>query len=207
LKYYLICAVFLLSITVLNFGQRYHSNSPHISFFAGDLSIQSQKFAEFYETKNDLVYGIGFGIPVSNSITIDASASYFQKSSNYSVEPDSEFLNSAIIKQIIFNTGFQVNLMPNRIIGLSFLGGLNYAMIDEEKKDHDGNFLSEVEDWGNLGIYLGADFELCLGKGPISIFGDAKYTYSWNPILEYEETYRDLKYTAGLKLYLKRRWR
>ncbi len=197
----------LLSLSGLTSGQRYASNTPYISFFAGDLSIQSEKFTEFYNSKNDLVYGIGFGIPINNSITIDASASYFQKNANYTSELESEFFNSAIIKQLIFNTGVQINLMPNRIIGLSFLGGLNYAMIDEEKKDHEGKFISEVEDWGNLGIYLGADFELGLGKVPIAIFGDAKYTYSWNPVLDYEDDYRDLKYTAGLKLYLKRRWR
>ena len=69
------------------------------------------------------------------------------------------------------------------------------------------NIIDDVEEWGNFGIYLGADFELSLGKGPVAIFGDAKYTYSWNPVLEYEDTYRDLKYTAGLKLYLKPRWR
>lgn len=197
----------LFTLTGFTFGQRYASNSSYISFFAGDLSIQSEKFTEFYESKNDLVYGIGFGIPVSSSITIDASASYFQKSANYTFDNDSELLNSIILKQLIFNTGVQVNLMPNRIIGLSFLGGLNYAMIDEEKKDHEGKFIDDIEEWGNFGIYLGADFELSLGKGPIAIFGDAKYTFSWNPVLEYEDTYRDLKYTAGLKLYLKPRWR
>ena len=207
MKYYLFFIFLLLLFTEFNFGQKYPSNSPYIAFFAGDLSIHSQKFAEFYETQNDLVYGISFGIPVSNTITLDASASYFKKSSEYSLEPESEFLNSAIIKQLIFNTGLQINLMPNRIIGLSFLGGFNYALIDEEKKDHEGIVISDVEDWGNLGIYLGADFELSLGKGPVAIFGDAKYTYSWNPVLDYDETYRDLKYTAGLKLYLKKRWR
>lgn len=207
MKYYLIFAVFLFSITRFNFGQRYLSNSPSISLFAGDLSIHSQKFAEFYKTQNDLVYGLGFGIPVSNVITLDASASYFKKSANYKLEPDSELFNNAIIKQLIFNTGVQVNLMPNRIIGLSFLGGLNYSMIDEEKRDHGGKIIDDIEDWGNLGIYLGADFELSLGKNPVAIFGNAKYTYSWNTILEYEENYRELKYTAGLKLYLKKRWR
>ena len=197
----------LLSLAGSTFGQRYASNSPYVSFFAGDLSIQSEKFTEFYESKNDLVYGISFGIPVSNSINIDASASYFQKSANYTLDIDSELTNSIILKQLIFNTGVQINLMPNRIIGLSFLGGLNYAMIDEEKKDHEGKIIDDVEEWGNFGIYLGADFELSLGKGPVSIFGDAKYTYSWNPVLQYEDTYRDLKYTAGFKFYLKRRWR
>lgn len=132
----------LVSFTGISFGQRYASNSPSIMFFAGDLSIHSEKLAEFYESKNDLVYGIGFGIPVSNTLTLDASASYFQKSGNYSVDSESELLNSALLKQLIFNTGFQINLMPNRIIGLSFLGGLNYAMIDEEKKIQKGNLLT-----------------------------------------------------------------
>ena len=134
----MLCSSF--SLTGFTFGQRYASNSPYISFFAGDLSIHSEKFTEFYESKNDLVYGIGFGIPVSNSISIDASASYFQKSANYTFDTDFELLNSIILKQLIFNTGVQINLMPNRIIGLSFLGGLNYAMIDEEKKDHEGKY-------------------------------------------------------------------
>jgi len=207
IKKYITIFPFLLIFTQINLGQKYISNAPYFTLFAGDLSILSEEIIEYYDSKNDLVFGVGFGVPVSNPISIDFSMSYFQKNSNYPSATDFDSFNSAVLKQIFANVGFAANLMPKRIIGLSLQTGLNYAYIDEEKTDPSGNYIEEEEGYGNLGVYVGADFELSLGKGPIAIFGDAKYTYSWKPLLRYGNTYRDLRYTAGLKIYLKRRWR
>jgi hypothetical protein len=195
----------ILLTTSLTFGQKKSSNASFISFFAGDLSIQSEKFLDYYDSKNDLTFGIGFGFPLSNAISTDVSVSYFEKKSTYIAGLNNNA--SALLKQLILNAGFQVHLLPNRIVGLSFLGGVNYSLIDEERKSQDGEFVYEIEDEGNFGVYGGANLELSLGRAPIAIFADAKYTYSWNPVLEYADTYREVKYTVGIKLYLTSRWK
>lgn len=196
-----------LSLTNITFGQRRGSNAFNVSLFAGDLSIRSENFLDYFDSKNDLTFGLGLGIPLGNSFTFDVSASYFEKESSYISAININSEENAILKQLILNAGFQIHLLPNRIVGLSFLAGANYAFIDEERKTEDGHFVHEIEGNGNIGIYGGANIELSLGYTPIALFADARYTYSWKPILEYDETYRDLRYTAGLKFYLSNRWK
>jgi hypothetical protein len=198
----------LISSFTLNssFAQKLISNSAYITFYAGDLSILSEEFTEFYNSKNALIFGVGFGVPINNTLSIDASASYFQKKSNYTLPTDLNSLNSAILKQVIFSTGLKINFIPQRVFGLSFLSGIKYAYINEERKNAKGVYLHEIEGSGNLGVYIGAEFELSLGKGPVAIYGETKYSYSWNPILEFEDTYRELTYAAGIKIYFSKRW-
>lgn len=198
--------ILIVSATVI-YGQNLSSNSPNISFFGGDLSILSEKFTDYFDSKNDFIFGVGLGFPVSNSLTLDASVSYFRKKSNFDFENQLNFVKSAKLKQLIINAGVQLNLIPHRLVEFSFLAGFNYAFIDEERKSSDGSIIYQVTGDGNFGIYGGVEFELNLGHGPISLFGDAKYVYSWNPILNYAENYREIKYTAGLKLFFFDRWK
>lgn len=197
----------VLVITNVNFGQKSSSSSVFFTFFAGDLSILPEKFTKYYDSKNNIIFGAGFGIPLSGSITFDGSFSYYEKESKFTPINTTIQIENAFLKQYIFNAGFQYHLLPNRIIGLSFLCGANYAMVEEERIFNDTESDYKLEGNGNLGIYGGANFEISLGKGPVALYGDVKYTYSWDPILEYDDTYRDIKYTGGLKLYLSRKWR
>ncbi len=197
----------LLTSSNLSLGQKLNSSAAWISFYAGDLAVLSENFTDYYDSKNELTYGIGLGVPLSRSLVFDASVSYFQKSSNYLSFVDQTSIESTILKQVIFNAGLQVQLLPNRIVGLSFLVGVNYAIVDEKRKSAEGAFVYQLEGEGNFGIYGGANLELSLGRGPFAIFADAKYTYSWNPILEFDASYRELKYSAGIKLYLSSRWK
>lgn len=203
----IIFLILISSFTFNNsFAQKLISNSSYITLYAGDLSILSEEFTEFYNSKNALIFGVGFGIPLNNTISIDASASYFQKKSNFTLQANKNSLNSAVLKQVIFLTGLKINFIPQRIFGLSLLSGIKYAYINEKRKNVEGIYLHEIEGSGNLGIYIGAEFELSLGKGPIAIYGETKYSYSWNPILEFEDTYRELTYAAGIKIYFSKRW-
>lgn len=204
-----IILLLILSFTLSNvtFGQNRVRNASFISFYAGDLSIQAEKFLNYYDSKNDLTFGLGIGIPINNSLSFDVTASYFEKESKYNSEFNLNSEGNAILKQLILNAGFQLHLLPNRIVGLSFLIGANYSFIDEERTTEDGAFVSEIEGKGNLGIYGGANIELSLGHSPVALFGDARYTYSWKPILEYDDTHREIRYTAGLKIYLSDRWK
>ena len=196
----------LIICSSISLAQRRSSNAPFISLFAGDLAIISENITKYYDSRNDVSYGIGLGVPLSRSLTFDVSASYYEKESQFSLnnldEPDAE----ALLRQIILNAGFQINLLPNKIIGLSFFFGGNYAFVDEERRDNQGSLVYQLEDKGNLGVYGGANFEISLGKKPIALFGDLKYTYSWKPVLEFEDTYREIKYTGGIKIYLANRW-
>jgi hypothetical protein len=188
------------------FSQNSNSTSTFISVYIGDLSILSENFNSYYGSKNDLTFGLGFGIPLSNSLTFDASISYFQKKSNFSQMFNEEISNEFDLTQFIYNAGLQVHLLPNRIIGLSFLFGLNYATVNEERIIN--NVIEyEFDGSGNLGVYGGANFEINFGRSPLALHGDIKYTYSWDSLLEYEEDYRELKYTGGIKVYLANRWR
>jgi hypothetical protein len=197
----------LFALTSLSWAQRSNSNSVFISFFAGDLSILSENFTDIYDSKNNLVLGLGFGIPLSGSITFDGSVFYYKKEADFTSADPMASLENALLKQIIFNAGFQYHLLPNRIVGLSFLCGANYALVNEEHVFSGDEPVYKLDGNGNLGLYGGANFEISFGKGPVALFGDVKYTYSWNPILEYDNTYRDIKYTGGLKLYLSQRWK
>lgn len=197
----------LLSLSQFSLGQKSSSNASFISLYIGDLSIISENITKYYDSKNDLTFGVGIGIPISNSLSIDASVSYYKKSSHFPEAIDISSIESAVLKQLIFNAGLNFQLIPNRIVGFSFLFGVNYASIDEERKSSDGRFIHQIEGAGNTGIYGGANIELSLGRGPMAIFGNAKYTYSWEPFLEFEDTYRELRYTAGVKFYLASRWK
>lgn len=184
-------------------AQKSGSNAVFVSIFAGDLSILSPNFTEYYDAKNNIIFGIGFGIPLSGSITFDGSVSYYDKeSANQKII---SFDNTSL-RQIIFNAGFQYQLLPNRIIGLAFLCGANYSMINEERTLADKE-VYKLDGSGNIGLYGGANFEISLGRGPVALFGDVKYTYSWNPLLEYDDSYREIKYSGGLKMYLSQRWK
>lgn len=200
--------IFLISVTITNFtwAQKSYSNSVFISVFAGDMSILSQKFTDYYDSKNNAIFGIGFGIPLSGSISFDGSVSYYKKESEFNPEQELVYIRNAQLQQIIFNAGFQYHLLPNKLIGLSFLCGANYSMINEERVSSNDE-VYKLDGSGNLGLYGGANFEINLGRGPVALFGDVKYTYSWDPILDYGDSYREIKYSGGLKLYLSQRWR
>lgn len=195
------------SLSNITFAQRRGSNAPFIYLFGGDLSIQAENILDYYDSKNDLTFGLGFGVPLSKSFSFDVSASYFEKESKYQSLINLNSEETALLKQIILNAGFQLHILPNRIVGLSFLAGVNYSFVDEERTTDDGVFVYEIEESGNLGIYGGANIELSLGYSPVALFADARYTYSWKPILVYDDTYSELRYTAGLKIYLSNRWK
>ena len=180
--------------------------SSFISVYVGDLSILSENLNEYYGSKNDMTFGLGIGIPISRSLTFDASISYFQIKSNISPRLSEETSIESDLKQLIYNAGLQLHLLPNRIIGLSFLVGLNYATINEERVS-DNILMYDLEGSGNLGVYGGANFEINFGRSPLALHGDIKYTYSWDSLLEYDEQYRELKYTGGIKVYLANRWK
>lgn len=206
--YYKKIILFAVIIFTSNFGlaQRLITNTTYVSVYAGDLAILSENFLNSYGSKNELAFGLGFGVPLSESYTLNLSATYFSKNSNFAeLNEFAPPLNSSL-KQIIFNTGLQIHLLPNRIIGLSLLGGMTYSIIDEEKKTQTDQVFSQISESGNFGLYGGANFEISFGRSPLALFGDVKYSYSWNPILEYEDTYREVRYTGGLKLYLSQRW-
>ncbi|MCW8850468.1 MAG: hypothetical protein OQJ81_10860 [Melioribacteraceae bacterium] len=204
-KVLLLVLVYLFSN--IGFAQRYSPNSVSLSVYAGDLAIVSEKFSTYYGSKNDFTFGVGFGIPLNNTWSITTSATYFHKKSNSTAENQFDPSQNSVLKQIIFNTGAQINLLPNRIVGLSFLAGVSYSLINESRKTSNGTTIAKIEGSGNLGLYGGAIFELSLGRSPFSFFGDAKYTYSWDPLLTYEDSYREIRFTGGLKIYLAKRWK
>lgn len=206
--YYKKVILFAIIIVTSNLGlaQRLNTNVTYVSIYAGDLAILSENFLNSYGSKNELAFGLGFGLPLSNSYTFNISATYFSKNSNLALLNELEQPLSSSLEQIIFNTGLQIHLLPNRTIGLSLLGGMTYSIINEEKKMASGQAVSQIEDSGNFGLYGGANFEVSFGRSPLALFGDVKYSYSWNPVLEYEDTYREVRYTGGLKLYLSQRW-
>jgi hypothetical protein len=200
--------LFLVSFfNIIIVAQNYNSNAPFISIFAGDLAISSENITNYYNSRSDWIYGIGFGVPLNRSLTIDCSASYYKKESRFYLDSDETENAHAFLRQLILNAGLQYHLLPNRIVGLSFFFGGNYALVEEERKGVEGNLIYEIEDSGNLGLYGGANFEISLGKKPFAIYGDVKYTYSWDPVLEFEDSYRDIRYTGGLKIYLAKRWK
>ncbi len=207
--YYKKVILFAIILFTSNLGlaQRFTTNATYISVYAGDLAILSEKFLDSYGSKNELAFGVGFGLPLNNSYTLNISATYFGKNSNLAELSGSEQILNSSLEQIIFNTGLQIHLLPNRIIGLSLLGGMTYSIIDEEKEMQTGEIVSQINESGNFGLYIGANFEISFGRSPLALFGDVKYSYSWNPILEYEDTYREVRYTGGLKLYLSQRWK
>lgn len=200
LKFYL----FVFPLIIL--GQNSDSRSSFISLYIGDLTILSENFREHYGSKNDLTFGLGFGVPISHSITVDASISYFQKKKDFNPPINENSTARSNLEQFIYNAGLQLHLLPNRLIGLSFIFGINYATINEEWKNSDNITEYSLKDNGNLGVYGGANFEINLGRSPLAIHGDIKYTYCWDSILDYDENYRELKYMGGIKLYLAKKW-
>ena len=201
--------LFVLLCLFSNIGhaQSSSSNSVSLSAYVGDLAIISEKFSAYYGSKNDFTFGVRVGVPLTNTLSLNTSATYFQKKSNLALKNQFDPIQNSALKQIIFNTGVQINLLPNRIVGLSLLTGISYSLIDEQIKTPNGITISKIEGSGNLGLYGGAIFELSLGRSPFSIFGDVKYTYSWNPLLVYENSYREIRFTGGLKIYLAKRWK
>ena len=203
----IVLCIFIVFTSNLSFAQRATSNTVFVSVYAGDLAILSENFLDSYGSKNELAFGVGFGIPLSNSYTLNTSATYFSKKSNLAGTNQFDLQPKSALEQIIFNAGLQIHLLPNRIIGLSILCGLTYSLIDEEKKAAGGQLISETKGSGNFGVYGGANFEISFGRTPIALFGDVKYSYSWDPLLNYEENYREIRYTGGLKVYLTKRWK
>lgn len=197
----------IVFVSNIGLAQRLNTNVTYVSIYAGDLAILSENFLNSYGSKNELAFGVDFGLPLSSSSTFNISATYFSKNSNLADLNEFEPSVNSSLEQIIFNTGLQIHLLPNRIIGLSLLGGMTYSIIDEEKKMLTDQVVSQIESSGNFGVYGGANFEISFGRSPLALFGDVKYSYSWNPILEYEDTYREVRYTGGLKLYLSKRWK
>lgn len=198
--------ILLILFSVNIFGQRSNSKSSFISLFVGDLSILSENFVDVYQDKNDLTFGLGVGIPISTKISIDVSASYFNKKFINDNEILTIDFKKAEIKQLIFNAGFQYHLLPKKIIGLTLLLGANYSMVDEEWVNDVNEFIYEYESEGNFGFYGGANLELNLGYSPVALFSEVKYTYSAKPVIEYLDTYREIKFLGGLKVYLADRW-
>ena len=201
--------LFILFFLISNIGlaQPTTLNSVSLSVYAGDLAIISEKFSDYYGSKNDFIFGVRVGVPFNKTWTLNTSATYFQKKSKLAAENQLDPVQNSVLWQIIFNTGIQINLLPNRLVGLSFLAGFSYALIDEKRKTANGITLSKIDGSGNLGLYGGAIFELSLGRSPFSIFGDVKYTYCWDPLLVYENSYREIRFTGGLKIYLAKRWK
>ena len=202
----------ILIIALLFFSSQFQAqgsgtNSSFISVFIGDLSVLSENFTDYYDSKNDLTFGIGFGIPISRSFTFDASISYYRKKSDFVPPLEIDPIFSSELQQLIYNAGLQVHLLPNKIIGLSFLFGFNYATINEERWDSTEKTIYDLSSSGNLGIYGGANFEISFGRTPIALHGDVKYTYAWDTVLEFADTYREIKYSGGIKLYLANRWK
>ncbi len=138
----------LLLFPAFIFAQKSGSNAAFFSFFAGDLSIISENITKYYGSRNDLTYGVGLGVPLSRSLTLDCSASYYKKESRAPITEEKTDLSKSVLKQLILNAGLQLHLLPNRIVGLSFFFGGNYAFIDEERKGIDGNFVYEIEGRG-----------------------------------------------------------
>ena len=197
----------IILVSNLSIAQRANSNAVSISIYAGDLAILSENFLESYGSKNELAFGGGFGIPISNSFTLNASVTYFSKKSNLAELNEIDQLKKNSLEQIIFNTGLQIHLLPNRIIGLSILCGMTYSLIEEEIKAQSGELIADTKGEGNLGVYGGANFEVSFGRTPLALFGDVKYSYAWDPLLNYEKSYREIRYTGGLKFYLTKRWK
>ena len=202
-----ILVIALFFITSPTLAQGSGSNSSFISIYVGDLSVLSENFTDYYDSKNNLTFGIGFGIPISRSFTFDASISYYHKKSDFPETLEITSISSSELQQLIYNAGLQVHLLPNKIIGLSFLFGFNYATINEERRDIDENLIYDLSSSGNLGIYGGANFEISFGRSPLALHGDVKYTYAWDTVFEFADTYREIKYSGGIKLYLANRWK
>ena len=188
-------------------AQRSNAEAISLSAYVGDLAILSEKFSEYYGSKNGFAFGVGIGVPLSTTLSLNTSATYFQKKSKLAEENQFDPIQNSTLKQIIFNTGLQINILPNRIVGLSLLAGFTYSLIDEKRKTPNGTIISKIDEGGNLGLYGGAIFELSLGRSPFSLFGDVKYTYAWDPLLTYENSYREIRFTGGLRIYLSKRWK
>jgi len=197
----------LIILTNNAIGRSKNLNSGYLSLQGGSYSIFSINYKTLYSSKTGLVLGTSFGIPISSKFSLYGSISYFQNEGEYI--PDNNFAEQEnnILKQLIFDAGIEINLFPQNIVGLYMQSGFTIARIDEERKSSDGDFIYQTEGTGNFGIFGAAVLEINLGKSPISIFSEYKYYYSWNPLLEFDNTYHAHKITFGTRLYFSNRWR
>lgn len=196
-----------IGLSVNLIAQKHSTNSTFVSLYAGGLAIQSENFTDIYQSNYGIIVGGGLGIPIYNSLSLDGSLQYYQKEANYKSIADLESDSRAVLKQLILFAGFQYKLITNGYLSISLLSGITIALVDEERVTSSGSFIYEIEGSGNFGVYGGANFELSLGQGPIAIFGNLKYVYSWNPILKYDGNYNAINTVAGIKLYLTNRWK
>jgi len=199
---------FLILILLSNilYAQNSANNSVSLSLFIGGLSIRSESFKNIYKSNTGLIFGGSLGIPISNKLTLDGSIQYYYKESSYLSAIDGGTRGNAILKQVVIFSGLQYIFFSKGIFLMSGLGGLSISLVDEERKDENGRFLYQTEGTGNFGIYGGLNFELSIGESPVSVYGNLKYLHSWNPVLEFDETYRALFYVGGIKLYFMNRW-
>ncbi|MCB0730325.1 MAG: hypothetical protein KDC88_04765 [Ignavibacteriae bacterium] len=207
MKYFFLIFILLIIYTENNSAQILKRKASYLSIYAGNLRVQSKNFQSIYGSSDGLILGISTGIATSNRITIQGAFSYFGKESSYFTKGNIIEENTAIFKQLIFNGGVQYHLIPQSIFNISLLTGITFSLIDEESKNAQSEFIYENEGFGNFGIYGGISSEVSLAKGPIALFGELKYLYSWNSMLANDDSYSALMATAGIRIYPSKRWR
>lgn len=188
------------------FSQANNPNSGYFALHGGNYSIFSKNYQILYGSKPGFIIGSDLGISLSSKLSLAASVSYFQKEFEYIPDDNTELQENNILKQLILDVGIDINTFPQSIVDLYLQTGVTIAMIDEERKNTDGEFIYEIEGNGNFGVYAGGTLELNLGKSPISIFSSYRFYYSWKPLLTYNKTYSAHKIIFGLRLYFSDRW-
>lgn len=190
----------LLSISSIS-AQTLNNKKGFIAFHLGKYGILSRNFTQYYGSRFGYYYGGSLGIPLSKRLSLFGKATYFHKEGIPIYEPTGLREGSAILKEGIIELGIQIKSSITKSIYFIIFSGITFAIIDEERFSPTHQFTYEIEGDGNFGILLGGAFEILLGKSPFSIVNEVNYTYSWNPLLEYEKTYQALYFSTGMRFY------
>jgi hypothetical protein len=205
-------AIFLLLIgSSLLFSQSKESKSAYISVHSGFLHTSKEDFDKAYDSKWGLVYGLGFGVPLSTRTLIYVKATLFATNgtSSYRVYNDDtsmwEYRNgTANFTEWIYNGGVLYNIFLNIDWTMGVNGGLTYTSISEEQKKQDGRELLS-KNGSSLGLFIGGSIEKNFSKSPFSVFFETQYNLPLNEISDYIGNYGGLNLNLGFRYYFKNR--
>lgn len=205
--------VFLLSINT--YSQTTHPRLFFISVHTGGYFITNENFSRTYDSNNGLVYGLGFGVTLSNKIYLYSKVTYFSKDGIpvtilYNIDSTGQTSTTmtkegtAKYKEWIINAGAQYNLTLSDELLLCMNGGFTYIKVNEFQSDKINGNIVNLDASGLWGLFLGVELEKQFGESPLSAFLECQYNFSLFEILGYSKGYGGTNVSMGIRFYFKR---
>ena len=186
------------------------SSLPHKSvFLSGGIGVIQSSSPEELTTKYfpDVLFQIGFGIPINHHLFLYNRISFTSKSDFKAyavVEPVNQLVETtSSFSQLIYNAGLRYSIFMTQDWSLGFSAGITYSVVNN-KSTLKGESYQNLDNQNLYGYFGGIDLEHRFTDSKVSVFGEALYNYIRNDNIYFRDKFSGMNLTAGVRFYFQK---